>query len=163
MENYSDVICIGNASIDVFILLENLKKFNYDKFSNSIVFPLGEKIELVKQTIPRVKGSSFSVYGIGDHSLFDGGWVSLFVKYGLHPNRSYLNGGWDFIYRTHSLYSYNPDQKDGDKIVIFHDINNKLQDNPIFSKKIDTTLSYGKMSATILDNKEGWCNMNLLK
>lgn len=39
-----DVICVGNASVDVFVLLENLKKFNYDKFSNSIAFPLGEKI-----------------------------------------------------------------------------------------------------------------------
>ncbi len=133
-------------------------------FNSSLRFPLWAKIELVKQTIPQISGSSFSVYGIGNHSLFDGGWVSLFSKFGLHPNRSYLNGGWDFIYRTHSLYSYNPDQKEGEKIVIFHDISdNRLKKDPLFSKKIKTSSSFGKMSATILDNKDAWFNMKLLK
>ncbi|MBI4097691.1 MAG: carbohydrate kinase family protein [Candidatus Levybacteria bacterium] len=41
-----DVLCVGNATIDVFVLLKNLQKFSYDKFSNSISFPLGEKIPL---------------------------------------------------------------------------------------------------------------------
>lgn len=41
-----DVLCIGNAGIDVFIILQNLHKFNFDKFSNQISFPLGEKIPL---------------------------------------------------------------------------------------------------------------------
>ncbi len=41
-----DVLCVGNATIDVFVLLHNLQKFSYDKFSNSISFPLGEKIPL---------------------------------------------------------------------------------------------------------------------
>src|SRR3989344_8035829 len=44
MTDNFDVVCVGSASVDVFVLLENLKKFNYDKFSNCIVFPLGEKI-----------------------------------------------------------------------------------------------------------------------
>ena len=41
-----DVLCIGNATIDVFVLLKNLQKFSYDKFSNNISFPLGEKVPL---------------------------------------------------------------------------------------------------------------------
>lgn len=41
-----DVLCVGNATIDVFVLLKNLQKFSYDKFTNSITFPLGEKIPL---------------------------------------------------------------------------------------------------------------------
>lgn len=44
--NSVDVICIGNATIDVFVLLKNLQKFSYDKFSNNISFPLGEKVPL---------------------------------------------------------------------------------------------------------------------
>lgn len=44
--NSVDVICIGNATIDVFVLLKNLQKFTYDKFSNNISFPLGEKVPL---------------------------------------------------------------------------------------------------------------------
>src|SRR3989344_6224622 len=46
MGNPSDVVCVGNATIDVFIILDNLKKSFYDKFSNNISFPLGEKIPL---------------------------------------------------------------------------------------------------------------------
>lgn len=41
-----DVLAIGNATIDVFVLLHNLQKFSYDKFANQISFPLGEKIPL---------------------------------------------------------------------------------------------------------------------
>ncbi|KKQ34566.1 MAG: hypothetical protein US51_C0034G0005 [Microgenomates group bacterium GW2011_GWA2_37_6] len=41
-----DVLCVGNATIDVFVLLHKLQKFSYDKFSNSISFTLGEKIPL---------------------------------------------------------------------------------------------------------------------
>lgn len=41
-----DVLCVGNATIDVFVILHNLQKFSYDKFSNNISFPLGEKVPL---------------------------------------------------------------------------------------------------------------------
>src|SRR3989344_5202352 len=41
-----DILCVGNATIDVFVILKNLQKFSYDKFSNQISFPLGEKIPL---------------------------------------------------------------------------------------------------------------------
>lgn len=41
-----DVLCVGNATIDVFVILKNLQKFSYDKFSNNISFPLGEKVPL---------------------------------------------------------------------------------------------------------------------
>ena len=41
-----DVLCVGNATIDVFVILQNLQKFSYDKFSNNISFPLGEKVPL---------------------------------------------------------------------------------------------------------------------
>lgn len=133
-------------------------------FNSTLRFSLWEKIELVKQTIPQLKGSSFSVYGTGDHSLFDGGWVLLFINSGLHPNRSYLNGGWDFIYRTHSLYSYNPDQKEGEKIVIFHDVKDyRFKNNPLFYKKKEQEIAVGNMAAVILDNKESWFHINLLK
>ncbi len=46
MDKSIDVLCIGNATIDVFVLLKNLQKFSYDKFSNNISFPLGEKVPL---------------------------------------------------------------------------------------------------------------------
>ncbi len=46
MVNNIDVLCVGNATIDVFVMLHNLQKFSYDKFSNNISFPLGEKIPL---------------------------------------------------------------------------------------------------------------------
>lgn len=46
MGNLIDVLCVGNATIDVFVILKNLQKFSYDKFSNQISFPLGEKIPL---------------------------------------------------------------------------------------------------------------------
>lgn len=41
-----DVLSIGNATVDVFVLLHNLQKFSYDKFTNQISFPLGEKVPL---------------------------------------------------------------------------------------------------------------------
>lgn len=41
-----DVLCIGNAKIDVFVILNSLNNFSYDKFSNQISFPLGSKIPL---------------------------------------------------------------------------------------------------------------------
>lgn len=41
-----DAVCVGSATIDAFILLHDLQKFSYDKFSNQISFPLGEKIPL---------------------------------------------------------------------------------------------------------------------
>lgn len=41
-----DILSVGNATMDVFIMLRNLKGFNYDKFSNQISFPLGEKVPL---------------------------------------------------------------------------------------------------------------------
>lgn len=41
-----DVLSVGNATIDVFVLLHNLQKFSYDKFTNQIYFPLGEKVPL---------------------------------------------------------------------------------------------------------------------
>src|SRR3990172_8447 len=41
-----DVLCVGNATVDVFIMLHKLQKFSYDKFANQISFPLGEKIPL---------------------------------------------------------------------------------------------------------------------
>ena len=46
MDKVVDVICVGNATIDVFVLLKNLTNFNYDRFTNNISFPLGEKIPL---------------------------------------------------------------------------------------------------------------------
>lgn len=41
-----DVLCVGNATIDVFVMLKSLQKFSYDKFTNQISFPLGEKVPL---------------------------------------------------------------------------------------------------------------------
>ena len=41
-----DVVCIGSATIDVFVILQDVEKFSYDKFSNEISFPLGEKLNL---------------------------------------------------------------------------------------------------------------------
>jgi len=46
MDKTFDVVCVGNATIDVFVILHNLQKFSYDKFSNQISFPLGEKLPL---------------------------------------------------------------------------------------------------------------------
>lgn len=46
MSKNMDILCVGNATIDVFVLLKNLQKFTYDKFTNNISFPLGEKIPL---------------------------------------------------------------------------------------------------------------------
>jgi sugar/nucleoside kinase (ribokinase family) len=41
-----DILSVGNATMDVFIMLRNLKDFNYDKFANQISFPLGNKVPL---------------------------------------------------------------------------------------------------------------------
>jgi len=41
-----DLLAVGNTTMDVFIMLRNLQGFNYDKFSNQISFPLGEKVPL---------------------------------------------------------------------------------------------------------------------
>lgn len=148
----------------VIFLLIFISANLYTLINSSLRYPLDQKVQLVEETIPLIHDGTFSVYGTGGLSLVDGGWVILYSNLNLHPNRSYLNGGWDFIYRTHSLYSYNPDQKEGEKIIIFHDIDdNRLKKDPLFYNKIETTLSFGEMSATILDNKDAWFNMKLLK
>lgn len=48
MDINTDILCIGNATVDVFIVLDNKDKINFDKFSNQISFSLGEKIPLDK-------------------------------------------------------------------------------------------------------------------
>lgn len=133
-------------------------------FNSSLYYPLSHKEVLVQEVIPEISASTFSIYGVGDYmSLFDGGWVSLLDKYNLSPNRSYLNGGWDFIYRTHSLYSYNPDQDEGQKIVIFHDLNDQRFNNSPFSERNKETLNYKNISATIFDNNDNWFDVDFLK
>ncbi|MBI2621294.1 MAG: carbohydrate kinase family protein [Candidatus Levybacteria bacterium] len=51
MDKGIDVLCIGSTTIDVFIMLQKLQKFTYDKFSNQISFTLGEKVPLDEYTI----------------------------------------------------------------------------------------------------------------
>lgn len=46
-----DVLCVGSTTIDVFIMLQKLQKFSYDKFSNHISFALGEKVPVDQYTI----------------------------------------------------------------------------------------------------------------
>lgn len=46
-----NAVCIGSATIDVFVLLKNLKNFNYDKFTDQISFPLGSKVPLEEYKI----------------------------------------------------------------------------------------------------------------
>lgn len=41
-----DLLTVGNAKMDSFVILDNLEGFTYDKFSNEISFPLGNKIPL---------------------------------------------------------------------------------------------------------------------
>lgn len=41
-----DLLTIGNAKMDAFVILDKLKGFSYDKFTNQITFPLGNKIPL---------------------------------------------------------------------------------------------------------------------
>lgn len=46
MATYIDLLCIGNAKMDAFVILDKLEGFSYDKFTNQITFPLGNKIPL---------------------------------------------------------------------------------------------------------------------
>ena len=133
--------------------------------NSSLRYPIKDKDILVEKTIPFISKSTFSIYARGDYmDIYDGGWVTLFSKYNLVPNRSYLSDGWDFIYRTHSLYTYNPDSIDGEKIIIFHDFSDEfIKNKPNLASKIEKILSLGHISATIIDNKEGWFNSKLLK
>lgn len=148
------LLLIFFAATNTFVLL-----------NSSLQYPLFEKDKIVKQVIPNIRYRSFSVYGKGESmSLFDGGWVSLFAKNNLHPHRSYLNGGWDFIYRTHSLYSYNPDQKEGDIIIIFHDKNDtSIKKNAALQDRIESLETVENISATIINNNNGWFDPKLLQ
>lgn len=134
-------------------------------FSSSLKYPLRDKAVLVEKVSAFIDGYSYSVYAVGDYmDIYDGGWITLFSKYKLTPNRSYLSDGWDFIYRTHSLYTYNPDSKEGQKIIIFHDADdNKIKKISNLNSKVEKMLNYGRISATIIDNTEGWFDPNLLK
>ena len=51
MDKNIDVLCVGSTTIDVFIMLQKLQKFTYDKFSNQISFSLGEKVPLDEYTL----------------------------------------------------------------------------------------------------------------
>ncbi|KKQ75100.1 MAG: hypothetical protein US96_C0017G0006 [Candidatus Woesebacteria bacterium GW2011_GWB1_38_5b] len=51
MDKNIDVVCVGSATIDVFLMLHKLKNFTYDKFSNQISFTLGAKVPLDEYTI----------------------------------------------------------------------------------------------------------------
>lgn len=141
----------------IFFILQN----TYSFINSSLQYPLWKKQQIVEKIIPNINHSTFSLYGYGVHSLTDGGWVMLFVNKKLFPNKSYISIGWDWAYRTHSLYPYNPDQEEGSKIIIFHakeksPINDNLKD------KVELSITSDNMTATILDNRSHWFTRAIL-
>lgn len=122
-------------------------------FNSQIRYPLWQKMEIVNKIIPEIRNSTFSVYGYGEKYMTDGGWITFFTLENKHPSRSYLNGGWDWIYRSHGLYTTNPDQGDGSKIIIFHDVNEDFGEVN-FKNKIETVQYVGNIKATIFDNSQ---------
>ena len=123
-------------------------------FNSTFKYPVSQKMELVDRIIPYIKNSSFSVYGYGDKTITDGGWTTFFIRKDYHPNRSYLNGGWDWIYRSHSLYTINPDLGEGRKIIIFHGISEDPFGTGGFKDQISGRETVGSITATILDNSQ---------
>lgn len=137
----------------VFILSFIFINF-YTLFNSNLKYPLTQKMELVDRIIPYIENSTFSVYAYGGKEMTDGGWTTFFIRRDHHPSRSYLNGGWDWIYRSHSLYTTNPDQEEGQRIIIFHDIS----EDPIEGSQLENLISgqekIGNIAATILDNTQ---------
>lgn len=122
-------------------------------FNSQMRYPLWQKMEIVNKIIPEIRNSTFSVYGYGEKYMTDGGWTTFFIREKSHPSRSYLNGGWDWIYRSHGLYTTNPDQGDGSKIIIFHDVNEDFGEVN-FKNKIETVQYIGNIKAIIFDNSQ---------
>ena len=135
--------------IIMFLVSNSLALFN-----SGMRYPVWQKMALVDKLIPIISGSTFSVYGEGTKYFSDGGWTTFFIGQNQHPGRSYLNGGWDFIYRSHSLYTTNPDQGEGKKVIIFHDA--AVNPFPESAAKIETRIEVGDMAATVLNNGNLW-------
>lgn len=136
----------------VIFLLTNISVL----LNSKMKYPVWQKIKLVEKLSPYIGDSPFSVYGYGSKYMTDGGWTTFFIWKNKHPSRSYLNGGWDWIYRSHSLYTTNPDQGEGKKVIIFHDIfEDPLKES---SSRIEAEISEGNMAATVLNNSDLWFN-----
>lgn len=140
---FSWIFLLGFIFINLFALFNSVFKY-----------PVSQKMELVDRIIPHIENSSFSVYGYGSKRVTDGGWTTFFIRKEYHPSRSYLNGGWDWIYRTHSLYTTNPDQGEGQRIVIFHNTFEDPFGSTQFKDQIYTKERIGNIAATILDNNQ---------
>lgn len=137
----------------VFLIVFVVSNLN-TVFNSSLRFPVWQKMEIVNKIISDIGNSTFSVYGYGEKYMTDGGWTTFFIRENSHPSRSYLNGGWDWIYRSHGLYTTNPDQGDGSKIIIFHDVNEDPFKGSDFRDKIETVQSIGNIKATVFDNED---------
>ncbi|TSC87764.1 MAG: Uncharacterized protein G01um10147_450 [Microgenomates group bacterium Gr01-1014_7] len=138
---FSWVFLLGFIFVNLFSL-----------FNSTFKYPVSQKMELIYRIIPYIENSSFSVYGYGGKRMTDGGWTTFFIRKDHHPSRSHLNGGWDWIYRTHSLYTTNPDQGEGKRIVIFHDTSEDPFSSTKFKDQIYGRERIGNIQATILNN-----------
>lgn len=148
-----DRILRTKAAIFSWVFLLSFIFVNLFSLLNSTFkYPVSQKMELIDRIIPYIEDSSFSVYGYGGKRMTDGGWTTFFIRKNLHPSRSYLNGGWDWIYRTHSLYTTDPDQGEGQKIVIFYDVGDNLFGSTQLKDQIYAQEVVGNIAAIILDN-----------
>lgn len=131
--------------------------------ASSIKYPVGDKSEIVSQIKDDYFGRLFSVYALGDWGITDGGWMTFFINQSFDPQRSYLNGGWDWIYRSYSLFNYDPNQPDGDYIVVFTPndaISIKLSGELL--PNVDKVYTVGHIRAVLLNNQSRWLNSRYL-
>lgn len=136
------------AAILLIFLFLNIRVL----LNSSLQYPLARKVVLVKELSKEIGPSDFSLYVLEGGWLGVGGWTELFIFNSKHPKKSYIYPYYDWIYRTHSLYTVTPTTVDQEKIVIIGTSVNLPYDK---SKEIARKRE-GNIEGVVLDNSNSW-------
>ncbi len=123
-------------------------------------YPLSQKVHLVKNLSDNIKDKNFSLFVSDDPYIHGGGFTGLFILENKHPKKSYVYPFYDWMYRSHSLYTVTPEDNNQELVVIIAEaisIN-----NPEIGEKINYRERIGNLEGIILNNSPQWFNEGML-
>lgn len=131
---------------------------SYALVTSSFRYPLSDKNKLVLEIVKNLNNKNFSLYVTGDAYFHGGGFTGLFVLNNKHPKKSYIYPFYDWMYRSHSLYTVSPESTDQELVVIIGpSIKNIFPEQKIILRK-----KLHNLEGIILDNSNYWFNEKML-
>lgn len=122
--------------------------------------PLSIKQQLVSKLSSNLENQDFSFFIVGDAYFHGGGFTELFILNNKHPKKSYIYPFYDWMYRSHSLYTVMPQDSNQNRVVIIGP--RIVIHTPEIEKHVIFTSRIGNMEGYILDNSQGWFSENLI-